>query len=546
MIRGTKRKFEHHVKNRGISFNASIHNKFEVEVVDSVTSKVKQNAVAYNVICNTLWNSTYLGGFENWFSYIAYGGGSGTPSSADTTLFSKIGVGQLTDPVFTCDPATGVASVRKMYQLPSGDAVGKVITEVGISGVGTGATILTHATLQDMNGNPISIEKTDTDVINFYATVFIHFNANGYNGVYVQDLRHYGTASYTFLSHLAGTHGFASNKGSYYMFFSSVLDNMEYTNGINYSGIPRASSNTANRVDVTKTYDSANRTLKLTASRLEANQQNYGGILHVMLCMYETGRNSEVPWLDLYLGLDDSSWYPGSTIENEAVGTGDGVTTDFALDFPFPTEVEVLVDGEPVQNFSITPYRTVLSDYNNAYNYMIPLNPYAIEDGVAVPYPVPIISTRCTGYTSAVLNGVGQYFFNRCYGEGLGTITPYNYSTVSPSNPPLIIRASNDLNQWVELTSSAVSGRAFSIPEEYQHYKYWNIRKTGSNVMRDLYLKSATFAGSFDGKHIRFSEPPAEGSVITASYKTPCIAKDEDHIFDLELSIKINDYTEAQ
>ena len=39
--------------------------------------------------------------------------------------------------------------------------------------------LCTHALLQDMNGNNISIQKTNTDVINIYATVYLHFNQAG-------------------------------------------------------------------------------------------------------------------------------------------------------------------------------------------------------------------------------------------------------------------------------------------------------------------------------------------------------------------------------
>ena len=44
--------------------------------------------------------------------------------------------------------------------------------------------------------------------------------------------------------------------------------------------------------------------------------------------------------------------------------------------------------------------------------------------------------------------------------------------------------------------------------------------------------------------NIHFATPPAAGAVITADYHTPCIAKDENHVFDCSVTIQIGEYTE--
>ena len=54
MIRGSVKsisssKMEHVIE-------MSIHNRFDIEVIDAKTGKVKQTAQAFNCICNKLWD----------------------------------------------------------------------------------------------------------------------------------------------------------------------------------------------------------------------------------------------------------------------------------------------------------------------------------------------------------------------------------------------------------------------------------------------------------------------------------------------------------
>lgn len=151
-----------------VQLNASIHNRFDIEVIDAATGEVRQRAQAENVICNNLWG--YLG-YNAWNQYIQYGSGSGTPAATDTALFSFVGSDTPTTVSKVYDAATGVFSLQRKIKLLETTAVGKTITEVGI-GYGNNYALCTHAMLTDMNGNQISIAKTATDIINIYTTVF--------------------------------------------------------------------------------------------------------------------------------------------------------------------------------------------------------------------------------------------------------------------------------------------------------------------------------------------------------------------------------------
>jgi hypothetical protein len=43
---------------------------------------------------------------------------------------------------------------------------------------------------------------------------------------------------------------------------------------------------------------------------------------------------------------------------------------------------------------------------------------------------------------------------------------------------------------------------------------------------------------------VHFDTPPAAGAVITMDYDTDSVAKDENHVFDLTLTIQLGEYTE--
>ena len=161
------------------TIEASIYNRFDIEVIDAATGEVKQEAFAENLILNQLWNRVG----QQWFSYIHYGTGTGTLAATRTSLFNNIGSGDVRgqSASMTFDTVTGVYTLKRAIQLSETTAVGQTLTEVGIGSDTSAGSLVTHAMLKDMNGNQISIAKTATDIINIYATVFVHFNPAGYS-----------------------------------------------------------------------------------------------------------------------------------------------------------------------------------------------------------------------------------------------------------------------------------------------------------------------------------------------------------------------------
>ena len=164
----------------------AFHNRFDITLTDAESGAVRCRARAFNLVCEALWERLSCDGTEDalggdYFRYIVYGSGSGTPYSSDTRLFSREGAAELREEngrIFTCsvDPETNTAAVSGHIRLGMSDAVGVTITEVGIGY--DEIHVVNHAMLEDMNGNPLSVTKTDTDILDITATVFLHFPAN--------------------------------------------------------------------------------------------------------------------------------------------------------------------------------------------------------------------------------------------------------------------------------------------------------------------------------------------------------------------------------
>ena len=70
------------------NLGVKLHNRFDVQLIDSNTGEVKQIAKAENVVCNGYWTVLFHSGRR--ISYVNIGTGTGTPSVTDTTLFKYL------------------------------------------------------------------------------------------------------------------------------------------------------------------------------------------------------------------------------------------------------------------------------------------------------------------------------------------------------------------------------------------------------------------------------------------------------------------------
>ena len=461
--------------------NASIHNRFDIEVINAETGEVRQRAQAENVICNQLWAYMFNGsGSKNWNRYIQYGSGSGTPSAADTSLFAYSGYGtpSTENDVYSYDSANAVYSIKRKIVLSETASVGVTMTEIGI-GFSTSGSLCTHAMLKDMNGNQISIVKTATDIINIYSTVFCHFGG---------DYRKYVAfdKSSLLLKYAVGMNEYGQKQFSNPYFYG-------------------ASGSSSSIFEVTDTYTAATKTVKSTASRCGVDYGNFSGLLAIC-------NNNDDSLGIIYV---DSAWFAGSSVVSESIGTGDGVKKDFKTIFGFVKPgAKVYVDGV--------------------------LSPAVVD--VGTPTGVSSLSRYCRkvdnqgnlilgnpgGFSS---DGKPSIFYNPNYVYGFTQIA-------CASGYSAKIEASDDLVNWTTAISN-LGSTSVSIPSNLKNSKYWKVTKLGGTYGVDLTITSSELSGN----NIHFSEAPANGAIITSDYDTAMIAKDANHVFDFSFTIQFGEHT---
>ena len=492
MIRGTKRPVAARRAAETVELMAKIHNRFDVEVLDAATGELKQRAVGFNVICDNWWAEAFPS-----VGAILYGSGTGTPAASDTALFHYEGRAYNSRSADTSHPGEGWISQSSTAILAPETAVGVTLTEVGLA-YGSGQAIKTHALLQDMNGNPISITKTETDIIRITSTVFYHF----------------------FSSYGSGKIRLTDETGWTYSGFTASDDNII---ALDSAGASTGSSRIQS--DTSSPWTAQNKTKTYSMPRIGASGWNFAGGIPYLFIAYEGTYSYSDRSYKLFFfptGL--------SQITAEAIGTGDGSTTQFATAFALPQNAKVYVNGtEQTNGVTVVPdipgfvninrLFLMLSEQATASFPLISkkyLFPYQyINPGLQVPLIFEHLFSTLVPLTS-IDTGVGTSY---------GTREVYT---------------SDDLSTWT--LAASTTSQEVAIPSAHQNKKYYKIVFT-QETPGNLYLLFKSSA--LNGYAIRFDTAPAAGAVITADYKTPMIPKDENHVIDFKFSLTFGEYTEG-
>lgn len=492
--------------------NVPIHNKFKLEVIDAKTGKLKQEAFGYNVICQGTWDCGNI-----LMSSIAYGDGDGTPASTDTDLFHSISTKGATFYNETFDPDTLIGAYTVWCQLETSEAVGKNISEVGLySYKYSAASLNTHAMLEDQNGNPIVIQKTDTDVIKIYATVYVHLPeivagmhitrpnnmkwlGRAFVGLNVSDPP--GILSSTRLNSYVSFHN-SCRLTDRLLPAASADELLSYENGPGYHSI---------------SWNKTQRKWICGPFRSEVNKANTNyGFRHIAICISPfsaySDYGSQYWWYRSgnYIGTCGygQSWFDHSTLSHEPIGTGDGVTQDFKFKFMYPKNVTVTVNGDNETDFTVD-YAPPTTDFSHYVDF---LSDRTTESEMR---PAEYGRSRITLY-------------NPAHVVGLASLRTHYIGD---------IEGSNDMINWNIIgTQDTAGARDFALSEVNSHYKYYRF---GYNIQADPYFPANS---NYDGYNLHFTNPPPENSIILASYDADCIAKDVNHVFDFGFEVSISEY----
>lgn len=542
MIRGTKRPrvkaieiIEPKAQKIDAKLNVSIHNRFDIEVIDAKTGEIKQRAQAENIICNQLWTRLLLP--ASYFNYIHYGTGAGTPSSSDTSLFTFLGYGTPinADEVIGFDEDEHYISLRKKIQLSETTAVGSTLTEVGIAYAAASNCLVTHAMLKDMNGNEISIAKTATDIINIYATVFVHWAASydsGHIEFYPVNRRlvfdNYYGGSTNLLTWLAGKGEIASNY--LYAWFAPGNNRRERYSG-NNTTIPL---NRASRI--TPVYNVANKTVTFVVSRLAVEQCNISGGIGCVAVGYfnfpTSSSNSVYGSLAEILLSVGGSWFSSSLITGEAIATGNGVAKDFATNYTMVSNPTIKVDGVDVVSGLVVDQNLPSNLTNMGRNFIL----QSLEFREGTPglwgpngYSCGVEDLSPNDYLYG--EAATAIYYNPFYALGIA-------SFIKKGN--VGIAMSDDGATWTTISSST-SEATITVPEACRYYRYWKLWNYSDGNTQGINTITCYRTAT---NNIHFDTAPASGAVITADYDTPTIAKDANHVFDLTVTIQLGEYTE--
>lgn len=335
MIRGQKRPLPiRHVVKSNVEMN--IHNRFDIEVIDSETGKIKQKAQAENIVLNQLWATHF---FTKWNAVLHFGSGAGEPTSADTQLFNYVGSKSLTDPQFSYDEANFIAKCTSKITLSDTENVGLVLSEVGVAPRSAQTTLCTHAMIKDMNGNQITITKTNTDIINIYATVFAH--ADG--------IKNYFNVSNVYSAFKRTFNVALGRQAADY-----TSDNFLVCRG--RDGYTHDASKLLSSNGVIKDYVTRKLTFKF--ARIGADKGNYDGLYALGLRTYD----GDVWSYYFEFNMLPPIW-AGTDVVGEAIGTGDGSTKSFKTAFVDVTNCKIYVDGaEQTTGVTITKTTAVTNN----------------------------------------------------------------------------------------------------------------------------------------------------------------------------------------
>jgi hypothetical protein len=364
-----------------------------------------------------------------------------------------------------------------------------------------------------MEGNPVSILKTETDILEIYATIYfvIDYKTLAEKGLIVKGC---GVALM-----LLTVYAYAYALPSYYMTFLKAAAICS----VQASGLAGTAA--------TRSGSGAAKYIKWTAARLGAVSGNdYEGIYGVSFYSSYGGSNYDA-WYFKTLGVKDSSGYD---VVGETIGAGDDTEDDFVTDWHLARDFAVYIDAvEQTEGVDYTvneglPFATTMNKFMGfvAANY-------------ALSADEPFGYNRSSKTDVLVIGSTGTTAdpFNTTYYENL--ISEYAGITGMSVGKYIEVACSNDFINWTVIDTSADVNKTVSPAGAYQHYKYWRFRSTSASSTKRL---TDFVTDDYSAKNIHFASPPAAGAVITADYNTLVVPKDSNHVFDFAGQINFDEF----
>lgn len=554
-----------------------------IKVVTNYNLKLLRNEVllqevnTHNILTDTFWlgrsgYSGYAKGIQS--CDIKLGNGSGTPETSDTDLFQPLWQKAKDSTSSSYHARTSESNeewiqLTNKYTFHADTTYVGTITECGL--YDTFRLLCTHALLLDAEGNPISIEKTDLDVLIIEVTIRLYFTEN--ESIKMIRADHTPFWTHLFSGEPQACLHYTNNLEILWSIQDSLDDNEMYLNNFSAgdayewnSYLSTAICNGKQDIPITTSRELTFDTARLGTDWPITGQHFIKG-LRIMRSFIIPFPNTDI--------------FPAYNITGMDVGIGDGETTEFICPMNyFVKDTDKIYIDDILQTRGVD--YIVESDNNNqmlpelmACNDAIITGGYYQIDSYynnnlsAPVFRAVLNATKTTGASSYGFYAVGNkatyatmfdkdrpLFIDMQKEVKVNTFqigSVYNYNT-SYEGVKYTLSYSDDGEDYVELatiikTTNTVSKVTFdTITKRYFKVAIEYVSNT-SNVSSGAYsnTKEATsdYSAAVDknnlcllgyvGHGIQFTNPPAEGAVITMDATTDLPMKNENFVFDTTL-----------
>lgn len=542
-----------------------LHNYFTFRLRDARTGELKQTAKAENVVLNNLFNQLNTAGVRIAGDYtrtpsLLVGTGVGTPSISDTQLFNRLAykdTAQVSsiDNINSSVIADGIVKSVFTCTFTELEALGN-LTEVGLGNLPTTSGVdptyvYTHAMITDSEGNPITITKTDADILDCSATVYVKistvgdaqplrlalasnsldnlgvgcapptndviFSDGAYPGIpagdtYLNLSRGGGTASPTSINSAPPYNGYLRFYG---ISAPPPVDDAAF---YNFHG----GQTTQDRVTATHT----NGVTRWSSKLIQSSAGNLGTDTWLIKGIY-WGRQ-------YWISLPNHTLYPPKELTFTL--TGDGTTSDFNLPIPELMTSNVVIKIDDAQLPS-TDYTFSGKNFQYAQAWVSADSKYVVDWGMrragttSAQRILPIITFPITGWSNIrsfsfhvsetelaqkYLNNPIVYDFKepRTVNTLRGTVTWPSMGV------PVELDYSTDGTAWVNaatLNLASAAGEATFAPISARYWRLNKVPITGRTGSNDETAALNTLNLGFDNVQptVHFNTPPAANAAIT-------------------------------
>lgn len=551
------------------SLKMSLNNKYFVKLIDSRTGSVKQDGVFHNIATKHFFSSlfgTQSGNASHQFarimSSLSVGSGTTEPAFTDTALANQLWTVEATSRVFKwLDPYT--AQGTAVFVFPATTAYVGTITEVGLrnyqysydSGIVNNSTInnkaariCTRALLTDSEGQVISFNKTDIDILEVTVVVEVTLSSSDNSFKPVKESFWLRDA---LMGVSIGHDEYAQDFDTYYgtMNLFRYLGDMDNIRITSRSGVGAFEQAVA--AEPTAYYDDTTAWLKYPTARLSNTVQTD-------LRFYKAiGIPSIGGWT-----LPNSNVLTPYTIFDIHVGVGDGATKVFENPMNYFKEgTEVLYKNGTaltrgtdytINNFGNKdclpeivemmglPKVTTETVFDSTVNSLRPLFRPTIFSGSKSFWDSRIDMSKnavCFSNAAPLLLEYDNAVTMNCLKSSAGFCSiADNKATNLPVDTEFYLDYSTDGVTYHQISSAklTVAAGAFEMNFEDTTAKYWRLRTSYNGIVAQVSSsKDAYTVLTRKAADIVFTEAPADGDLITMSVDMDIIMKNSNFIVDL-------------